>query len=119
MIYLDNKFPSRFSILIVKMVRLLFHCLAHSYAIHYRQLIEYELHPHINSLFLHFVSFIIKCEIISTDIKYTISNQIETRELRSELESLSILYELLAKQWQIAYAQASAQKRKISNNQEV
>jgi hypothetical protein len=46
----------------------------------------------------------------------TISGQIEIHELRSELESLSLLYQLLAKQWQHAYAQASAQKRKTSNS---
>ena len=57
---LDIKFPSTFSILIRKMVRFLYHCLSHIYAVHYVELIEYELHPHLNSLFLHFVSFLIK-----------------------------------------------------------
>ncbi|CAF2509388.1 unnamed protein product [Rotaria sp. Silwood2] len=122
---LDNKFPSTFSILIRKMVRLLFHCLAHIYAVHYNQLIEFELHPHLNSLFLHLISFLIKSDIIPSDCStvntnsnsLTISSQIEIREFRTELESLSLLYQLLAKQWQHAYAQESAQKRKTSNNQ--
>ncbi len=122
-ICIDNKFPSTFDVLIRKLVRLLFHCLAHIYAVHYRQLIEYEMHPHLNSLFLHFISFLIKSDIIPSDSSsvntnsnsLTISGQIETRELRSELESLSLLYQLLAKQWQHAYAEASAQKRKTSN----
>ena len=93
------------------MVRLLFHCLAHVYAIHYHQLIELELHPHLNSLFLHFVSFLIKSDIMSADCStvntnansLAVSGQIETRELRTELETLSALYQLLAKQWQEVY----------------
>jgi hypothetical protein len=124
-VYVDNKFPATFDVLIRKMTRLLFHCLAHIYAAHYRQLIDLELNPHLNSLFLHFISFLIKSDIIPSDSStvntnsnsLTISGQIETRELRSELESLSVLYQLLAKQWQHAYAQASAQKRKTTNNQ--
>ncbi|CAF4949633.1 unnamed protein product [Rotaria sp. Silwood1] len=119
---LDHKFPSTFSIIIRKMVRLLFHCLSHIYAVHYHQLIQYELHPHLNSLFLHFISFLIKSDIINSDCSTVntnsnslrISAQFEIRELRTELESLSLLYQLLAKQWQHAYAQASALKRKAS-----
>ncbi|CAM2714753.1 unnamed protein product [Rotaria socialis] len=115
----DNKFPSTFIILIRKIVRLLFHCLSHIYAIHYNELIEYELHPHLNSLFLHLISFIIKSDIIPFDCSnsssFIISSQIEIREFRTELESLSVLYELLSKQWQHIYAQISAQQRKISN----
>jgi len=97
------------------MVRLLYHCLSHIYAVHYVQLIEYDFHPHLNSLFLHFISFLIKSDLIGSDNSNI--NQIETRELRSEIECLSVLYQLLAKQWQYAYAQASAQKRKLTNNQ--
>jgi hypothetical protein len=120
------KFPSTFSIIIRKMVRLLYHCLSHLYAVHYIELIEYDIHGHLNSLFLHFVSFLIKSDLIvyentnsnvTLSSSLTISAQFETRELRSELESLSHLYQLLAKQWQHAYAQASAQKRKLTNNQ--
>ncbi|CAF2125289.1 unnamed protein product [Rotaria magnacalcarata] len=113
----DNKFPPTFMILIRKIVRLLFHCLSHIYAVHYNELIEYELHPHLNSLFLHLISFIIKSDIIPFDCSNSliVSSQIEIREFQTELESLSILYELLSKQWQHIYAQMSAQKRKISN----
>ena len=43
----------------------------------------------------------------------------DARELRSELETLDPLYQLLARQWRHAYAQASAQKRKgITSNNE-
>jgi hypothetical protein len=97
------------------MVRLLYHCLSHLYGVHYVELIEYEMHRHLNSLFLHFVSFLIKSDLIGPDNSN--GNQIETREFRSELECLSVLYDLLAKQWQHDYAQASAQKRKLTNNQ--
>ena len=93
------------------MVRALFHCLAHIYAVHYHQLIEFELHPHLNSLFLHFVSFLIKSDIMSSDSStvntnsnsLAVSDQIGIRELRTELGTLSALYQLLAKQWQQVY----------------
>jgi hypothetical protein len=112
------------------MVRLLFHAVAHLYAVHYRQLIELQLHPHLNSLFLHFILFLITSNIISSDCSIVHTNtsgtlssslttpgQTDVRELRTELESLDILYQLLAKQWRHAYGQANAQKRKAANNE--
>jgi hypothetical protein len=112
------------------MVRLLFHAVAHLYAVHYRQLIELQLHPHLNSLFLHFISFLITSNIISSDCStvhtnssgtlsssLTIPGQTDARELRTELETLDGLYRLLADQWRHAYGQACAQKRKAANNE--
>jgi hypothetical protein len=127
---LDQQFPLYFDSLVRKMVRLLFHAVAHLYAVHYRQLIELQLHPHLNSLFLHFISFLITSNIISSDCStvhttssgtlsssLTIPGQTDARELRTELESLDILYQLLANQWRHAYGQACAQKRKAANNE--
>ena len=118
------------------MVRLLFHAVAHLYAVHYRQLIELQLHPHLNSLFLHFVSFLITSNLISSDCSIvnttttttttsagtlssslTTPGQTDARELRTELESLDVLYQLLANQWRHAYGQACAHKRKAANNE--
>ena len=109
------------------MVRLLFHTVAHLYAIHYRRLIELQLHPHLNSLFLHFVSFLIASNIISSDCSIVHTNssgtlsttpgQTDIRELRTELETLDDLYQLLAHQWRHAYGQACAQKRKAVNHE--
>jgi hypothetical protein len=112
------------------MVRLLFHAVAHLYAVHFRQLIELQLHPHLNSLFLHFISFLITSNIIPSDYSIvhtntsgtlssslTIPGQTDARELRTELENLEVLYQLLANQWRHAYGQACAQKRKAANNE--
>jgi hypothetical protein len=128
---LDQQFPLNFDSLVRKMVRLLFHAVAHLYAVHFRQLIELQLHPHLNSLFLHFISFLITSNIIPSDYSIvhttnssgtqtsslTIPGQTDARELRTELESLDVLYQLLANQWRHAYGQACAQKRKAANNE--
>lgn len=126
----DQQFPLYFDLLVRKMVRLLFHAVAHLYAAHYRQLIELQLHPHLNSLFLHFVSFLITSNIISSDCStvhmnpsgtlsssLTTPGQTDARELRAELETLDALYQLLANQWRHAYGQACAQKRKAASNE--
>jgi hypothetical protein len=47
----------------------------------------------------------------------TIPGQTDARELRTELENLEVLYQLLANQWRHAYGQACAQKRKAANNE--
>lgn len=110
------------------MVRLLFHALAHVYAVHFHQLIELQLHPHLNSLFLHFVSFLITSNIIPSDYSSVSNNpngstqsitptQSDVRELRAELESLDGLYRLLADNWRHAYREASTQRRKAANNE--
>jgi hypothetical protein len=109
-----------FDVLIRKMFRLLYHCLSHIYANHYYQLIEFELNSHLNSIYLHLISFLIKsglilyenCNInVINHLSLSISAQFETRELRSELQSLAILYQLLAKRWQHVYAQQVTQKK--------
>lgn len=125
---LDQPFPLNFDSLIRKMVRLLFHALAHLYAVHFHQLIELQLHPHLNSLFLHFVSFLITSNIIPSDYSSVHSNpsgstslttpgQTDVRELRTDLESLDGLYQLLANNWRHAYGQACAQRRKAASNE--
>lgn len=127
---LDQQFPLNFDSLVRKMVRLLFHAVAHLYAVHFRQLVELQLHPHLNSLFLHFVSFLITSNIVPSDYSIVHTNssgtlssslttpgQTDARELRTELESLDVLYQLLATAWRHAYAQACSQKRKAASNE--
>ncbi|CAF1625701.1 unnamed protein product [Adineta ricciae] len=125
---LDQHFPLYFDSHVRKMVRLLFHAVAHLYAVHYHQLIELQLHPHLNSLFLHFISFLITSNIISSDCpsvhrdpngpsSLTTPGQTDARELRTELETLDPLYQLLANQWRHAYGQACAQRKKAANNE--
>jgi len=127
---LDQQFPLYFDSLVRKMVRLLFHAVAHLYAVHYRQLIDLQLHPHLNSFFLHFISFLITSNIISSDYStvQTTSNpngsstlnlpgSTDAREFRTELESLDVLYQLLANQWRHSYGQSCAQRRKAAQHE--
>ena len=128
---LDQQFPLYFDSLVRKMVRLLFHAVAHLYAVHYRQLIDLQLHPHLNSFFLHFISFLITSNIISSDYStvqttsnanngtstFNLPGSTDAREFRTELESLDVLYQFLANQWRHAYGQISAQRRKAAQHE--
>jgi Mob1/phocein family len=46
-----NQFPSGFESHVRKMLRLLFHVIAHMYAAHFREIALLGLHPHLNSTF--------------------------------------------------------------------
>lgn len=129
---LDQQFPLYFDSLVRKMVRLLFHTIAHLYEKHFQQLIDVQLHPHLNSLFLHFILFLITSNIISSpdssivnncsttnnSSSLTILSQTDARELRADLDSLDELYQILGKQWQLAYGQICAQKRRAAHHHE-
>lgn len=52
-----NGFPSSFEMLAKKIHRYLFQVLAHIYGFHYREIVCLALHPHLNTLFLHFMTF--------------------------------------------------------------
>jgi hypothetical protein len=39
------------------MHRLLFHVIAHIYHSHYKEIVQFKLHSHLNTLFLHFMAF--------------------------------------------------------------
>lgn len=53
----DKVFPSSFEMIVKKMHRFLFHVFAHIYHVHYREVLILGLHGHLNSLFLHFMTF--------------------------------------------------------------
>ncbi|XP_056622869.1 MOB kinase activator 2 isoform X1 [Triplophysa dalaica] len=61
----ERVFPSKtglpfspgFMFLIQKVFVLLFRTLAHMFSAHYQDIIAMELHPHLNTLFLHFITF--------------------------------------------------------------
>jgi len=132
-LFIDQQFPLCFDSLVRKMVRLLFHTIAHLYEKHFHQLIDVQLHPHLNSLFLHFILFLITSNIISSpdssivnncsttnnssSSSLTIPGQTDARELRADLDSLDDLYQILGKQWQLAYGQICAQKRRAAHIQ--
>uniref|UniRef100_A0A8C4R1C8 Uncharacterized protein n=1 Tax=Eptatretus burgeri TaxID=7764 RepID=A0A8C4R1C8_EPTBU len=52
-----NSFPTMFEALVRNIFRLLFRILAHLYCCHYRDVLQLDLHAHLNSFFTHFVYF--------------------------------------------------------------
>lgn len=48
-----NEFPSSFESIVRKIVRLLFHVIAHLYAAHFREVVLLGLHAHLNLTFAH------------------------------------------------------------------
>jgi hypothetical protein len=49
----QNYFPSSFEVITKKILRLLFHVIAHLYAAHFRELVLLGLHAHMNLTFAH------------------------------------------------------------------
>ncbi len=54
---LGSPFPSGFMFLIQKIFMMLFRTLAHLFSDHYQDAIAVEIHPHLNTLFTHFITF--------------------------------------------------------------
>lgn len=54
---LGSSFPPGFMFLIQKIFVMLFRTLAHLFSTHYQDAIAAELHPHLNTLFTHFITF--------------------------------------------------------------
>lgn len=52
-----NEFPVGFEIVVRKILRLLFHVLAHLYHSHFRELVLLNLHSHLNCVFAHLSVF--------------------------------------------------------------
>lgn len=50
-------FPPGFTFLIQKVFVMLFRTLAHMFSAHYQDSVTMELHPHLNTLMLHFITF--------------------------------------------------------------
>ncbi|KAI5624325.1 MOB kinase activator 2, partial [Silurus asotus] len=51
------KFPNGFMFLVQKVFLLLFRTLSHLYSAHYRDAVAVDLHPHLNTLLTHFITF--------------------------------------------------------------
>ncbi len=54
---LGSAFPSGFMFLIQKIFVMLFRTLAHLFSVHYQEAIAVNIHPHLNTLFTHFITF--------------------------------------------------------------
>lgn len=52
-----NEFPVGFEVVVRKILRLLFHVLAHLYHSHFRELMLLNLHSHLNCVFAHLSVF--------------------------------------------------------------
>lgn len=52
-----NDFPSSFESIVRKILRLLFHVLAHLYHCHFREVVLLNLHAHLNCVFAHLTLF--------------------------------------------------------------
>lgn len=50
-----HEFPSSFETIVRKILRLLFHVLAHLYHSHFREMVMLNLHSHLNSVFTHLI----------------------------------------------------------------
>ncbi|XP_053308329.1 MOB kinase activator 2-like [Spea bombifrons] len=53
----SKEFPKSFRPAIQKTFRLLFHLLGHIYSCHFKTVVHLELHPHLNTLYLHLLLF--------------------------------------------------------------
>jgi len=52
-----NDFPSSFECIVKKILRLLFHVIAHMYQAHFKEIVLLNLHSHLNCTFAHVVLF--------------------------------------------------------------
>uniref|UniRef100_A0A1B6GVD2 Mob1/phocein family protein n=1 Tax=Cuerna arida TaxID=1464854 RepID=A0A1B6GVD2_9HEMI len=59
-----NEFPSSFESIVRKILRLLFHVLAHLYHCHFREVVLLSLHAHLNCVFAHLTLFNARFELI-------------------------------------------------------
>jgi hypothetical protein len=53
----DKEFPCSFETIVRKILRLLFHVLAHIYHVHFKEIVLLGLHSHLNCIFAHLVLF--------------------------------------------------------------
>lgn len=59
-----NEFPSGFIEKVSKIHRLLFHVLAHIYHSHFKEIVLLQLHAHLNAVFVHYVEFNLRFNIV-------------------------------------------------------
>jgi len=59
-----NDFPTGFVEKVTKIHRLLFHVLAHIYHSHFKEIVLLQLHAHLNAVFVHYVEFNLRFNIV-------------------------------------------------------
>ncbi|KPP66219.1 hypothetical protein Z043_115304, partial [Scleropages formosus] len=53
----DASFPKGFVFLVQRIFLYMFHTLAHLYGTHFLEVVQLQLHPHLNTLFVHLITF--------------------------------------------------------------
>ncbi|KAM8927554.1 MOB kinase activator 2-like [Pelodytes ibericus] len=62
----SKDFPKTFRPAIQKTFRLLFHLIGHMYTCHFKTVVHLELHPHLNTLYLHLLLFCAEFHLIES-----------------------------------------------------
>ena len=62
--FADKEFPTNFESIVKKILKLLYHVLAHIYHSHFKEMVLLSLHSHLNCIFAHFVLFNDKFKLI-------------------------------------------------------
>jgi hypothetical protein len=60
----DKEFPTSFESIVKKIIKLLYHVLAHIYHSHFKEIVLLNLHSHLNCIFAHLVLFNDKFKLI-------------------------------------------------------
>lgn len=55
--HIGSTFPASFSTTIRKFLKLIFHVIGHLYYSHIEEIVDLQLHPHLNTIFIHFMYF--------------------------------------------------------------
>ena len=63
-LFSDKEFPTTFESIVKKILKLLYHVLAHIYHSHFKEIVLLSLHSHLNCIFAHFVLFNDKFKLI-------------------------------------------------------
>lgn len=77
-----KEFPKTFRPSIQKTFRLLFHLLGHIYTSHYKTVVNLELHPHLNTLYLHLLLFCAEFQLLDSK-EMSLSEDLTTALIRS------------------------------------
>ncbi|XP_069461666.1 MOB kinase activator 2-like isoform X2 [Ambystoma mexicanum] len=77
-----KEFPKSFRPAIQKIFRLLFHLLGHIYTSHFKAVLKLELHPHLNTLYLHFLLFCAEFHLLDSK-EMALSEDLTTALIRS------------------------------------
>ncbi|XP_075461773.1 MOB kinase activator 2-like isoform X2 [Ascaphus truei] len=78
----SKEFPKAYRPAIQKTFRLLFHLLGHIYTSHFKTVVHLELHPHLNTLYLHLLLFCAEFHLLDSK-EMAMSEDLTTALIRS------------------------------------